>query len=158
MKPGPKPKFKARMYEQARKLCLLGATNTDLADFFNVSLRTVRNWIESDEKFTEILRSTKLIVDNMVERRLYERATGYSHPETHVSNFQGMITKTELTKHYPPDTTACIFWLKNRKPEQWRDRHEIEHGGKAALLDFLERLGPPDKPAEPPAEKPVTLQ
>lgn len=57
---------------------------------------------------------------------MFERATYYSHPDTHISNFQGDITVTPLTKHYPPDTTACIFWLKNRKPKDWRDKVESD--------------------------------
>lgn len=50
---------------------------------------------------------------------------GYSHPETHVSNYMGDITKTELIKHYPSDTVAAFIWLKNRQPEKWRDKIEI---------------------------------
>jgi hypothetical protein len=68
---------------------------------------------------------------------------GYSHPDVHVSNYQGEITVTPLVKHYAPDPVACIFWLKNRRPDLWRDKvdHSLtgKDGGpiiiKAAPLD-----------------------
>ncbi len=51
---------------------------------------------------------------------------GYSHPAVHVSNYQGDITLTPITKHYPPDTVAAIFWLKNRQPAKWRDTKHLD--------------------------------
>lgn len=68
------------------------------------------------------------MADAEVGERLFQRACGYSHPDVHISNYQGAITQTEITKHYAPDTTACIFWLKNRRPDLWRDR--MEHTGR----------------------------
>ena len=68
--------------------------------------------------------------DGEIAQSLFSRAMGYSHPEVHISQFEGRIIKTEITKHYPPDTTACIFWLKNRRPDLWRDVHRLEHTGK----------------------------
>jgi len=56
---------------------------------------------------------------------LYERAIGYTAPDCHVSQYKGIVTVTPFEKHFPPDTTACIFWLKNRKPAEWRDRSEV---------------------------------
>ena len=61
--------------------------------------------------------------------RLYKRALGYEHPEVHVSNYQGEITLTPLTKHYPPDTQAASLWLRNRQPKKWRDKQDLEHSG-----------------------------
>ena len=59
--------------------------------------------------------------------RLYQRAMGYEHPETITASFRGEITDTmEVTKCYPPDPTAAIFWLKNRQKEKWRDKQEVE--------------------------------
>lgn len=115
------------MCEQARKLCLLGATNEDLAAFFNVATSTVDKWISESIAFSGAIKEAKEELDSKVVRRLFERATGYSHPDVHISNYQGDITQTPITKHYAPDTTASIFWLKNRQPEKWRDR--IEHTG-----------------------------
>lgn len=116
------------MCEQARKLCLLGATTEDLAEFFHVSVSTVSKWLVEVPAFSESVKGAKEELDGKVVRRLFERATGYSHPDVHISNYQGAITQTDITKHYPPDATSAIFWLKNRRPHEWRDR--IEHTGK----------------------------
>ena len=56
-------------------------------------------------------------------------------PETHVSNYQGDVTLTDLHRHYPPDTQAARMWLKNRQPELWKDKVEIEEKPTIALVD-----------------------
>ncbi|WP_174984691.1 hypothetical protein [Pandoraea commovens] len=88
--------------EQARKLCLLGATDDVIARFFDVTDRTLRNWKQRQPEFAEALKLGKLSADTEVVSALYEKAKG-------------------------GDVTACIYWLKNRQPEQWRDRvaHEV---------------------------------
>ncbi len=111
--------------KQAKKACLMGATDKDLADFFGDSETTINNWKNEHPEFLESIREGKEVADAKVAKSLYERANGYSHSDVHVSNYQGKITLTELTKHYPPDTAAGIFWLKNRQPARWRDRREV---------------------------------
>lgn len=127
---GRPPKYKnGVMPEQAEKLCRLGATNKDLADFFGVVERTIVEWLNKHPDFRECVKRGKDYFDTeRVEKALAHRAIGYSHEETHVSNYQGEITKTSITKYYPPDTTAAIFWLKNRDPKRWRDKVEHDHG------------------------------
>ena len=115
---------------QVEKLAKAGWTDRQMADFFNVVEQTWNNWKKQNEAFLESLKDWKAEADHKVERGLYERATGYEHPEVHISNFQGDVTITDIVKHYPPDTTACIFWLKNRQPQDWRDRTERELTGK----------------------------
>lgn len=110
--------------KQAERLCKLGATDAELAEFFDVSESTLNLWKLKHPKFSESIKAGKIEADANVGDSLYQRAMGYSHPEVHVSNFQGAITLTPLTKHYPPDSTAAIFWLKNRRPAQWRDKTE----------------------------------
>ncbi len=111
--------------KQARKACLMGAIDKDLADFFEVSEKTINNWKKEHPEFLQSIKAGKEIADAKVAKSLYERANGYSHPDVHVSNYQGKVTITDLTKHYPPETTAAIFWLKNRQPGKWRDRKEV---------------------------------
>jgi len=65
------------------------------------------------------------LADAEVANKLFQRATGYSHDDVHISNYQGQVCITPIIKHYAPDTTACIFWLKNRRPDLWRDRTEV---------------------------------
>lgn len=115
-------KFKPEYIEQARKLCKLGATDRELADFFEVTEKTLNNWkLESDE-FLQSLKSGKDEADDRVERSLYARAIGYEHDDVDIRVVEGSIVETPIVKHYPPDTTAAIFWLKNRRKEEWRDR------------------------------------
>ncbi len=111
---------------QAEKLCKLGAIDKELANFFGVSEQTLNAWKTQFPDFLEALKAGKEQADAGVAEKLYQRAMGYSHPDTHISNYQGEITETPIIKHYPPDTTAAIFWLKNRRPEQWRDKTERE--------------------------------
>jgi hypothetical protein len=108
--------------EQVKKLANRGWTDKEMSDFFGVCEKTWNNWKKKHEEFLQSLKDWKLEADERVERSLYERATGYSHPDTHVSNYQGDVTLTPLIKEYPPDPTSMIFWLKNRKKEQWRDK------------------------------------
>lgn len=62
------------------------------------------------------------MADAEVADRLYQRALGYTHVEDDIRVCDGVIITTPTTRHYPPDTTACIFWLKNRRPDLWRDK------------------------------------
>ncbi|NYT68787.1 hypothetical protein [Pusillimonas noertemannii] len=117
--------------EQVYKLCLLGATDEELADFFGIAVSTLNNWKLAHPDFVEALKAGKLKADSEVANSLYKRALGYSHPEDDirtVSVGDGMseIVITPTTKHYPPETTAAIFWLKNRQPKQWKDKVEIK--------------------------------
>ena len=127
---GRPTRYKAEYTEQVFKLCLLGATDADLADFFEVSEKTINTWKDAHPEFLQSLKAGKGEADANVGERLYQRAMGYEHPDTHISNYQGVITQTSITKHYPPDTTACIFWLKNRQRDRWRDKQDHEHTGE----------------------------
>jgi hypothetical protein len=102
-----------------------------------VSVRTISYWRASKPEFADALKAGKEVADDRVERSLFHRAVGYQHDEVHVSNYQGKVTLTPLVKHYPPDTTAAIFWLKNRKKDEWRDKQEVEHKVPDGLLEKL---------------------
>jgi len=127
---GRPTKYDPAYCEQAEKLAKLGATDKEIADFFEVSEQTLNAWKHAHPEFLESLKKGKEIADAEVASKLFHRATGYEHEEVHVSNYQGEITLTPLVKHYPPDTTAAIFWLKNRQRTKWRDKQDHEHTGK----------------------------
>jgi hypothetical protein len=141
---GRPTKFKPEYKEQAKKICSMGGVDKDLAEFFKVTMSTLYLWKQEHKDFSDTIKNTKSEKDSQVERSLYERATGYSHPDVHISNYQGIITETKLTKHYPPDPTSMIFWLKNRKPDTWREKQEVEHSGvvehKHGLSEELQNL------------------
>ena len=102
--------------------CLLGATDEQLAEFLNICTATLYNWKNTYPDFLEAINSGKQNADAMVAKSLFHRALGYSHKEDDIRTCDNQVVITETTKHYPPDTTACIFWLKNRRRDQWRDK------------------------------------
>ena len=121
---GRKSAYRDEYAVWALKLTRLGAIDKQLAEAFEVSVSAINRWKKEHIEFSEALKKGKAFADANVADALYHRALGYAHPDTHISNYQGEITKTPITKHHPPDTTAAIFWLKNRQPKQWRDRQE----------------------------------
>lgn len=124
MAKGRPSKYHDKVPEQALKLCRLGATDKELADFFGVKESTINNWKLEHPAFLESLKKGKDLSDAEVADKLYRRAVGYAHPDSHISNYLGEVKVTPVVKHYPPDTTACIFWLKNRQSAKWRDKIE----------------------------------
>jgi hypothetical protein len=110
--------------KQAEKLAKLGATDLEIADFFGITPVTVWRWKEAHPEFCSALKAGKAEADDRVERSLYARATGYEHDEVDIRVVSGQVVQTPIRKFYPPDTVACIFWLKNRRPEQWRAQPE----------------------------------
>lgn len=126
---GVKSTYKPEYAEQARKLCLLGATDKELADFFGCNEATINNWKTRHPDFLESIKKGKSIADGEVADRLYQRAMGYSHKAVRIFNDQGVPLEVEYTEHYPPDTAAAIFWLKNRQRGKWRDKQEVEQSG-----------------------------
>lgn len=125
-------KYKKDFDDQAYKLCLLGAIDEDLADFFGVSVQSINVWKRKYAGFKDALDRGKNIANAEVAEALFNRARGYEHPETKVFNNNGEIITHEITKHYPPDTQAASLWLRNRTVHQssigpqWKDRQEID--------------------------------
>jgi hypothetical protein len=131
--------FKPEYVEQARKLAELGATDREAAEFFKVAESTLYLWKHTQPEFSEALKVGKETADARVEQSLYRRALGYSHDAVKISTVDGEIVQTPYVEHFPPDTTAAIFWLKNRKPDDWRDRREMAHSGEIDTRSKIER-------------------
>lgn len=123
----------------AEHACRLGATDVEVADMLGVSVRTVYNWRSTKPEFSAALVVGKQSADERVERSLYSRALGYTHDAVKIFNANGAPLVVPYREHVAPDTTACIFWLKNRRPDEWRDKIQQEHTGKdgAALIPVL---------------------
>lgn len=145
-KGGRPSKYRIEFEKQAYLLCLLGATDKELADFFEISESTLNEWKKTYTGFSESLKKGKIIADAEVSAKLYHRATGYSHPDIDIKVIRNKIVKTLLIKHYPPDTTAAIFWLKNRQKSKWRDKQSIEFESMTdeQLDAIIERLKNPN--------------
>lgn len=132
---GRPSKFTSINLEQVRKLASKGFTDEEMADFFGVVIKTWHNWKKEHPEFFEQLKDWKAAADEKVERSLFERATGYQHPDTEFFNNKGVIISQETVKYYPPDPTAAIFWLKNRRPGDWKDKQEVQHSGQLIIVD-----------------------
>lgn len=125
-KRGRPTKFTPAILRQVRFLAKKGFTDKELSEFFGVSEKTLNTWKKAHPEFLQSLKDGKAVADDKVQNALFQRAIGYSHPDTHVSNHQGNITLTPIVKHLPPETTAAIFWLKNRRPAEWRDKIGVD--------------------------------
>ena len=147
-KAGAPTRYMKSFPEKAYKLCRLGAIDTDLADFFNVSVVTLNNWKKAHPEFITSIKKAKEDRNNAVVRSLLERATGYSHTEGKIFCDKGQIVRAETTKHYPPDPTSMIFWLKNRDPKNWRDKQVTEHEFPEGLPSLSDLFGGKDEEGE----------
>lgn len=122
---GRPTKYKKEFDEQAAKLCKKGFIDDEIADFFNVTRSTLYLWKQKHLSFSDSLKESKRFSDDKVEMALYDRAVGYEYDELKEEQSEQGLKRTVTTKRIQ-DNTAAIFWLKNRRPEQWRDRVESD--------------------------------
>jgi len=116
----------------ARGLAMQGLIDDEIADQMGIARSTLKKWEAEIPAFSDAIKRGKAPADFEVEQKLYQRAIGYTYEETKTvielaadgTQKPARIEKTKKT--FPPDVVAQIFWLKNRKPKEWRDKHEIE--------------------------------
>lgn len=132
-KTGRPSKYKPEINITVKVLAEKGFTDIEIAKAFGVSKTTVNKWKKDYPEFLASIKGGKAVADGKVERALFERATGYSHPDVHIFNHKGEAVITPIIKHHVPDVTACIFWLKNRDKDNWRDKHDVNHTGEVIL-------------------------
>lgn len=144
---GRPSKYKAEYAKQAEKLCQLGATDQELADFFEVEVRTIYRWKGVHSAFCHALRAGKELADERVERALFQKAVGYEQDEVKIFMPAGAAAPVhaQFRAKIAPDTTAAIFWLKNRRPDLWRDKTQQEisapGGGPVEVVTKVEIVG-----------------
>ena len=111
--------------------CRDGATDKEIADMLGVSVRTIYNWRNSRPALAEAMKVGKEIADERVERSLYQRAIGYEQDEVKIFMPGGAAEPVyaPFTAKIAPDVTAAIFWLKNRRSQEWRDKQSTEISG-----------------------------
>lgn len=109
--------------EEIKDWCRNGATDEEIAKRLGISIASFYNFKNQFLEFLEALKETKEIVDAQVENALLKRALGYEYKEvTKEIDEDGNKKIKTVTKQVVPDTTAQIFWLKNRRPDKWRDK------------------------------------
>jgi hypothetical protein len=122
MNPNGRPTaYRPDFCEQARKHCLLGATNEELGQFFGVTRRTIDNWIACHPDFAAAVERGRVVADSKVASGLYARAIGFERTVKRTALYRGEPKDFETNVYFPPDTQACIFWLRNRRRQTWRD-------------------------------------
>lgn len=138
---GQPTKYKPEYADQALKVCArLGATDGDLADLFNVSVRTICNWKMAFPEFAAATDLGKDEADARVEQRLFQRAIGYEHDEVHITTFQGEVTLTPIRKVYAPDTEAAKFWLTNRQGKAWKNKQSISGDNDGDPINVVQAM------------------
>lgn len=120
-----------------------GLTDEQIADNMGISTSTLYDWKNKYSEISEALKKGKEIVDIQVENALLKRALGYSYSEVTTEKYGNKIKQKITKKQVVPDTTAQIFWLKNRRPDKWRDKPPIDDSNATEaelpkLFDTLE--------------------
>ena len=115
-----------------------GLTDEQIAQSIRISRETLYAWKKKYPDISYALKRGKEIVDRQVENALLRRALGYEYEEVKEKFEYGEITERTVTKkEVVPDTTAQIFWLKNRKPDKWRDKPDYEDTSAINKLDSI---------------------
>jgi hypothetical protein len=145
--------------QQAEKLCELGATDAQIADFFKVHISTLYLWKHTHPEFSDALKAGKSVADETVVRSLYQRACGYEQDEVKIFMPAGS-REPVIVPHrvrIAADTTAAIFWLKNRRAEEWRDRSDVTVRHEISMMS-LEEIEAEIAQLDALDAPPVTLQ
>lgn len=115
-----------------------GLTDEQIAQNVRISRETLYAWKKKYPDISDALKRGKDVVDRQVENALLRRALGYEYEEVKEKFEYGEITERTVTKkEVVPDTTAQIFWLKNRKPDKWRDKPDYEDTSAINKLDSI---------------------
>lgn len=149
---GRPSKFNEETKNTAIRLFREGKTNEQVSKIIGIHPNTLRYWKGAYPEFLCALREAKESADELVTASLFRRATGYYHKEEKIFFFKGDVQRVKTVKHYPPDTAAAIFWLKNRQPKAWRDTkifesgtpNQMPPGGKKTFEQFCVDAGYPE--------------
>lgn len=123
-----------------------GLSNEQIAHNMGITFQTLYKWQDKYSELREALKKGKEVVDREVENALLKRAMGYEYTEVtqepvenkDTGEVRMQVTK-RVTKQIAPDVTAQIFWLKNRKPEEFRDKRDVELSGSVDLGSIIEK-------------------
>ena len=132
MPAGRPTEYQPEYIQRAAELCANGATDMEMADEFEVTVRTIYAWRAKHPEFLHAIKAAKEIADERVERSLYHRAIGYE--QTAVRIFMPANASEPVYAPYreiiPPDTNAAKFWLSNRKGSEWKEKGSLALTGE----------------------------
>ena len=139
-KTGRKTKYDERYHVPwAHSLAMMGKTSDEIAAEPGVARSTIYGWMGAHPEFSDAIKHGKAVADAKVVESLYAKACGEAVRVTKrkrdvLDPNKGKVTLTEVAEeHLPPDTTAMIFWLKNRQPELWRDKPAVDDTDSTVL-------------------------
>lgn len=145
--PGRDTKYRPEFNEQARKLCLLGFIDAELANFFGVCEATINNWKTEYPAFLASIREGKDYADAEVADSLYRRATGEEVIfEKAVKKDDGSYEAMRLKQFVPGEVQAQRLWLLNRRKGNWRDKVDTEHSGNVTVTRIERTIVDPANP------------
>lgn len=121
--------------ELARRLALVGLTDEEMAKVFEVEVRTIYRWDNEHPEFRQARSRAGAFADGAVASRLYHRAVGYSQESVKIFMPAGAEEPVyaPYTEHFPPDTQAATWWLKNRQKDKWKDKSEVDWTGRMEI-------------------------
>ena len=140
---------KSRWEEVKGKLDLVtawardGLTEEQIAHNLGIGMSTLSKYKVEHIEIVEALKQGKEVIDYQVENQLLKRAMGYTYEEvtSEVRVIDGepvMMETKRVTKEVAPDVTAQIFWLKNRKPNEWRDKKDLDVTNKMVIFEDVD--------------------
>lgn len=136
---GNASKYNPAFARVAYNIALLGGTPKSLAEILNISEQTVYNWLKTHNDFHIAWYGGKDFADANVVKALYRRAVGWKEDvEESRTDKEGNIATTEKTLIFAPDVQAQMFWLKNRQPQNWKDKVEVREEVTVAIVDHEE--------------------
>ena len=145
-------KFSDELTEKICKHLKQGATITTTCEAVGIHKDTFYEWMKKKSDFSDAIKKTMAIPDKKVENALFKLAIGtFRYTEKHyeqIRDVKGKLTDMQLVKtirkRVLPNVTAQIFHLKNRKPDEWKDRHDVAHSG-SVQFEISEKFLPKDK-------------
>jgi hypothetical protein len=121
--------YRPELCEMVRRLALLGLNDVEMADAINIDVHTFSDWKARHREFRQALARGGVQADAKVAQSHYRRATGYRAPAVKIMQYEGQPIVVPYEQYYPPDVGAQKNWLANRRPDQWRERKEVERKG-----------------------------
>jgi hypothetical protein len=146
---GRPTKYDAEFVKRAKLCGEAGYTDRQVAEHFGIHFTTLYDWKKDHPDFSLALKVGKESADERVVKSLYNRAVGYSFDSEKIMTLterdgdssSSHIERVPTIEHVPPDVTACIFWLKNRRPQEWRDRVEQVNPDIKDIIEFSLKIG-----------------
>jgi len=115
--------------EQVRAIAMRGITEKQMADVLDIHPRQIKLWKKQYPTFKDAIEQGYTDADAAVLSAVYQSATGYTHDEEKIFQWDGDIIRADTQKHYKPDMAAAKLWLTNRQREHWKDRQQVGVNG-----------------------------